>query len=361
MNPKVKILKKLLINLSLFTVFLTLSVIFLEFLLRIILPVYDPRGMLDYKYYPEDTVVLCRKNFTGRLWKNTGDFNVAVKINRYGFRDAKDLSSSTFDDIFVLGDSMGLGWGVEENKRFSDLLQAIAGITVYNISVPSGDADTYEKLLSYAQKKGARIRNLILAVCMENDLKDYDSVAKNARKANGPAREKQRFSRPDIFRSGPGKAVVWLVRNSATYHALAALAHQNDFFCRPALKLGWIRSNYDGMQKNVYSETVIAGTVKRLLGLTRPFNALLVIIPSRGLWIGNNRAIERKVHEKFTSSLRESGINVVDLGQDFEKTAYPLTHYFKNDGHLNEKGHLAAARALAEFYERRKKSFIFFK
>ena len=360
MPPNPKILKKILVRLSIFAASLIVILILLEFILRLFLPAYDPRGIIEFKYYPEDDVLLCLKNSSGRLWKNTGDYNVAVRINRYGFRDEKDLLSSTNNDIFVLGDSMSLGWGVEEDRRFSDLLQAIVGIPVYNISAPAGDLDMYEKLLSYAQKKGARIRNIILAICMENDLQDYATAARNFSKVSRPAEEKKRFPRVNIFHYGFRKLIFWLARNSATYHACACLVHQNDFLCRMAIKGGWIRSNYDGMHKNLYSEIVITATLKRLLYLTRAFNALLVIIPSRGLWVGNNFAVERKVHERFTSLLRESGLDIVDLRDDFEKMAPPLQHYFKNDGHLNEKGHLAAATALAEFFREQKKSLTNF-
>lgn len=345
-----KILKKTLVNLSIFTVSLCISLILLEFIIRILFPVYDPRGMLIYKYYPEDGLILCMKNCTGRLWKNTGDFNVGVRINRYGFRDGKDIASSAYGDIFVLGDSMGLGWGIEEDKRFSNVLQAIVGMPVYNISGPAADMDAYVKLLSYAQKNGARIRNLVLAICMENDLRDYDFPAKKLPEVNRTKRGKQWFLGPDILQSGFRKFLSWLGRNSAAYHAVAALLHQNDFFCRLASKFGWITPNYEGIQRNDYCEKSIVSSANKLLALTRAFNAVLVIIPSRGLWVGNNLDVERKVHEKFISLLKESGARIVDLRLVFEKTAQPLSYYFKNDGHLNEKGHLAVATELAGFF-----------
>ena len=361
MPALLKILKKALAAVLIFAASLIVILILLEFILRLFLPVCDPRGIIEFKYYPEDEVLLCLKNSSGRLWKNTGDYNVAVRINRYGFRDEKDLLSSKADDIFVLGDSMSLGWGVEEDKRFSDLLQAIVGIPVYNISAPAGDLDTYGKLLGYAQRKGARIKNIILAICMENDLKDYAAAARNSSKVIRPAEEKERLPRVNIFHYGFRKLIFWLARNSATYQACACLVHQNDFLCSMAIKGGWIRSNYDGMYKNAYSETVITATLKRLLDLARGFNAVLVIIPSRGLWVGNNCAVERKVHERLTSLLRESGVDIVDLRDDFEKTAPPLQHYFKNDGHLNEKGHLAVAKGLAGFLKNHKKITYNFK
>jgi hypothetical protein len=148
-----------------------LSLLLLEFLIRIILPVYDPSGMLEF-YQNQDGVPLARENSISRQWRNTGDYNVAVRINQYGFRDSKDLSLSTVNDIFVVGDSFSFGYGVEEDERYSNLLETKLNTPIYNISIPT-DFDGYEKLIAYAQKNGATINHLIIGVTMENDLANY--------------------------------------------------------------------------------------------------------------------------------------------------------------------------------------------
>ena len=76
--------------------------------------------------------------------------------------------------MFV-GDSFTWGWGVEAMERFSDRVQALTGRRVFNLATPT-DIAGYGALLDYAQSLGARIGEVVVALCMENDLSLYDSV-----------------------------------------------------------------------------------------------------------------------------------------------------------------------------------------
>lgn len=350
----INIFKNFFVKLLLFAGALVVSVAVLEFLIRALLPIYDPRGMLDSKYYPDEDVVLCPKNFVGRLWKNTGDYNVSVSINKYGFRDKKDLSFSAPTDLFVLGDSYSLGWGVEQERRYSDLLESILGIPVYNISVPAGDIDNYQKLLTYVQTKGAKVNNLIITVCMENDLRNYDLQTKPPPEAREASRRKVRRRPPQLLLYRRFAMIkLWLAKNSATYHAFTAMMHQNDTLKKIAVKLGLIIENYAGMQKNIYSDKVISSTARKLLDLSRPFHAMVVIIPSRGLWVGENQKTELAVHNKLVSLLNGLKMNVIDLRPYFEEGDNSFQYHFKNDGHWNERGHLKAAEVIANFLSKK--------
>ena len=48
---------------------------------------------------------LGHSELSGRSTKNTGDFDVTVKINNNGFRDSKALMDSNIADWFLAGDS----------------------------------------------------------------------------------------------------------------------------------------------------------------------------------------------------------------------------------------------------------------
>jgi len=328
---------------------LVVSAVLLEFLIRAFLPVYDPRGMLDIRYYADDGALLCPKSFVGRLWKNTGDYNVAVSINKYGFRDKKDLISSGPGDLFVLGDSYGLGWGVEEDKRYSNLLESILGLPVYNISAAAGDIDNYQQLLSYAQRQGARIANLVVSICMENDLRDYDAPKKPRHlPREGPGMKKGRKYTAIFYRRLP-LIKQWLARHLATYHAFAALMHQNAALQRTAVRLGLIIDNYAALPKGTYSETILVSTSRRIMNLSEPFHSLIVIIPSRALWVGGSRNTASAMHNGLISLLKEAGAKIIDLRPFFEEGGNPLQYYFRNDGHWNELGHRKAAEAIASF------------
>jgi len=146
-------------NIILLTGSVGLCIIILELLTSYFLPDYNPSGRFAY-YTNDDGIVLGQKNFKGRLWDNSGEFNHEVKINKFGFSDEKDLSLSTAKDIFVVGDSFGFGYGVEENKRFSNILETMFGVKVYNICIP-GDFNDYYKFMEYALKNRATIKKSV--------------------------------------------------------------------------------------------------------------------------------------------------------------------------------------------------------
>lgn len=326
-----------------YTVFAALAVVsavlLLELSIRLILPVYDPSGMIEFRRDPGG-LPLGPKNFSGRQWKNTGDYDVSISINRYGFRDKKDLRDAGKKDIFVVGDSFSFGWGVEEDKRYSNLLEHILGARVYNIAVSAADINDYTRLIEYARSNGAEVKNVIIGICMENDLRDYDEIPSMPRRIGGNS------LKPRI----PDHAAVknFLARHSALYHAALGVIHQNEALKKAAMRAGLILDVYYGVGRKEYSEKMMASSVRNLAGLAQNFNIIILIIPSRGLWIGGNEMAESRAHERFIRLLKENNLKTVDLRPLFEENGRPFDYCFKNDGHWNELGHRAAAEMLAK-------------
>jgi len=296
------------------------------------MPQHNPAGKFAY-YYNDKGIVLGPKNFNGRMWDNSGDFNVEVAINRYGFRDKKDLRDSTQEDVFVVGDSFSFGYGVIEEKRYSNLFEASTGIRTYNISIP-GNFEDYEKLISYAKDNGATIRKIIIGVCMENDLLDYHH------------RKKVAYTSSAYKRSYIQKVKNYLDYRSTTYNAVAALAHSNKGFEEFLKKIGIIGVSSEQINASTYQQDVLISSARKLKELVGSFQATILIIPSRGLWIGGNEKTEKIVHEKFTSMLVADGLRIVDMKPIFEEGGNPLQYHFPHNGHWNEKGHKLAAAAL---------------
>lgn len=324
-----------------------LSVLLLEGLVRIMFPVYNPSGMVAF-YHNETGVLIGKKNSVTHQWMKAGDFNVEIRINQYGFRDTKDLQRSTASDFFVVGDSFSFGHGVAEAKRYSNLLEAWLGIPVYNISIPT-DFDGYEKLIKYAQANGATIKNLIIGVCMENDLENY-AIASSADPGKTVQRETEASSYYNKINMGTFFRVkVFLGKTFAIYNVVISLFHQNPMLKALAGKFGIMDRYPDGINRTVYSEEILKKSSARLRQLQSNCQIptiTLVIIPSRALWIGEHRAIELKVHQDFVRLLRNQGFNVIDLRPAFEEGGEPLQYHFENDGHWNEKGHLKAAEII---------------
>lgn len=303
-----------------------------EGLTRLFLPAFDPSGRFEFTY-PVGSLVLGQPGSEARQVKNTGDYDVSVRINRHGLRDGNDVADATGDDILVVGDSFTWGWGVKVQDRFSDRLQALTGRRTFNLSTPT-DLDGYVALLAYAQSLGAKAGRVVIAVCMENDLHAYGS--------------------PPEGEPSPGAPAVreWLSGHSAFYLFALTVIHQTPSLRTLAVKAGLIVPNLEGIAKNNYAPEVIESSADRLLDIARRYQVLVVLIPSRALWVGPSRAVENRVHKAFVVALQQRGIEVLDLRPLLEAKGTPLAYHFANDGHWTPQGHALAAEAISQHLAR---------
>ena len=304
----------------------------LEGLTRLFFPAFDPSGRFDLGH-PVGSLTLGTPGTSARQVKNTGDYEVAVRINRHGLRDDKDIAGATSGDLVFVGDSFTWGWGVEAMERFSDRVQALTGRRVFNLATPT-DIAGYAALLDYAQSLGARIGEVVVALCMENDLSLYDSV-------DGPPDD-----RTMNWTGWDWKG--WLTARSAAYVLLTTMIQQTPALKALAVGAGAIVPNFDGMGLNTYDARMIDASADQLQALSKRYPTLVVLIPSRALWIGNNRAEEDRVHTALVAALASRGIAVLDLRPLMEAGGTPLGYHFANDGHWNARGHALAAEAIAK-------------
>ncbi|MBI3197244.1 MAG: SGNH/GDSL hydrolase family protein [Rhodospirillales bacterium] len=306
------------------------ALVLMEGLTRLLLPAFDPSGRFEFRY-KVGSLWLGQPGVAQRQVKNTGDFDVAVRINRHGLRDTRDIAEATAGDLVVVGDSFAWGWGVDAEERFSDRLQALTGRRTFNLATPTNIAG-YEALLDYARSLGARIGQVVVAVCLENDLAVYDAV--------------------DQAEDDPAVGwKEWLAERSAAYLLLTTVAHQTPWLNALAVRAGVIIPNLEGISKNDYESEAIDSSAKKLLALSKRYRLLVVLIPSRALWVGENRSVEDRVHKELVAALVKRGVAVLDLRPLFEKGGAPLAHHFANDGHWTARGHALAAEAIAKCLE----------
>src|SRR6476469_1532678 len=109
-------------NALLLLISITVALGILEIAVRLILPTYDPSGRVRFVRLSDGTPIGLPDRVLRQV-KNTGDYDVEVRFNSWGFRDDKPLTSAVSDDLFVVGDSFAFGWGVDTRDRFSDRLQ----------------------------------------------------------------------------------------------------------------------------------------------------------------------------------------------------------------------------------------------
>ena len=334
-------LRRLILKLAMVAVTSGLCLLLAELGVRILFPQFNPKAQLAFQAMPGH-FALGPPLQTEWDMAPKGDFNVAVKFNQYGFRDAKDLRDATTNDWFAVGDSFTLGFGVDEDKRFSNLLeqkiQAAGGrARVFNIAIPGNFID-YQRLVKNAESKGAHIGRLIVGVCMDNDLEDY----------RGGQSDWELMPQWDAASSAKDKVRRWLKRHSAIYITASFVLEASPGPRKFLEKIGLANDlvALDRAHKSLLDETVLKTGRDELLKLAAGHDTVVLIVPSRRLLLGGDEKTETQIHTTFVQMCRDAGLNVIDLKPVFEKDPHPLNFYFTHDPHWSPPGHEAAAAEL---------------
>ncbi|MGB0582969.1 MAG: hypothetical protein ACPGVU_25075, partial [Limisphaerales bacterium] len=301
--------------------FAVIGLIILELGIRLAMPQYHPGRQIAFYLEPDGTP-LGPKGQTVVQRTPKGDYDLTISFNELGLRDERMIGDAKAGDWVLIGDSFSLGWGVETKERFGDVLASQLGQPVYNVAIPT-DFRGYEKLLNLAHREGAAVSNLVVGICMENDLADYATVSTNTAPPKVGLLRRVRFF---------GKA------NSALYLCLSNELQKIGFIRSILESLGIARSfdHPELLNLNRVSDADIKSSVEALRPLLAPGRRVMfLIIPARGLWIGENIEREQEIHDQFVAGLKALSTNVVDMRVEFEATKDPTQFYFQTDPHWN--------------------------
>lgn len=311
-----------------------------EYSVRLAVPKYDPAGHIAFFADPATGIQLGKPNSKARQIKNSGDYDVEVVFNRHGLRDSRDIANGKVEDLYVVGDSFAFGWGVKQEDRFSNVLEKLTGRRLYNIAT-TANLDGYERLLTYSAGQGAKIRDVIMAINMIDDIQDYDAAPQTI------VRSTQKPS------PGPPVAVSlqgikqFLLTNSALYFLATSAIGSIDVLRRVLVRLGIVKT-LNVVAGGLPGDLAVRSTADYILTLSKEYNLSVLLIPSRGLWVGGNQQAAAAAHSKFAGELRRLGLTVIDLRPVMEATGNPMGFHFLNDGHWRPRGHELAARVLVD-------------
>ncbi|HIF27076.1 MAG TPA: hypothetical protein EYQ40_00780 [Candidatus Marinimicrobia bacterium] len=340
MQNNFQLIKNIFINFILILIASVFSIFLLELFVNSFLPQFDPRGMVAYQVNDEGVPLLKYKNQSMRQWKNTGDYDVSVFSNELGLRNHKDIKTNYVDEIYVVGDSYSFGQGVEESERYSDQLEGLINKPIINISIPT-DFQGYDRLINYAIKNGANIEELIIGVCMENDLRVYEDINKGDKK-DSFIRESIHFIK------------IKLTEISALYNFVTSVIHGNRILSKVAKNIGIISKNesYDLASSSALMNSkkkTLLSSVKYLKIIREKYKIepIILIVPSRSLWLGNNINQADEIHKTFIRMLLTENFLIIDPRESFEKGGAPMDYHFKYDGHWNAKGHQLVSSIIA--------------
>jgi len=311
-------------------VLVVLSTIFAVFLIETILPIFfeEYKTTPKVKYYNiENGARIGIKNSKAVQYNTAGEFHVELSFNDHGFRDKKDLRNSKDEDIFVAGDSMAMGHGVEEDKRFSNVLQKmLIKKNVYNIAIPSNIVG-YIANVKYAISRGGNVKNVIVAVTMENDIYFYADNRELWK-------DSKKYQKDYLW-----KIKHLLVDNSVIYRVATSVIHRNKILRNFFLSIGIIKpplyvNAYTDISNDFINRAVDSSVEK--LEYFKKFNTVIVINPSRYLWINETKEKSDYKHTQFIKKLKENKYYVIDLKKVFIDYKNPIKElHFPIDGHLN--------------------------
>lgn len=311
-----------------------------EYSVRLAVPKYDPAGHIAFFVDPATGIQLGKPNSKTRQIKNSGDYDVEVVFNRHGLRDRRDIANGKAEDLYVVGDSFAFGWGVTQDERFSSMLEKLIGRQVYNISTTE-NLDGYERLLAYSVGQGAKIRDVIMAINMIDDVQDYDAAAKKiTMSVVKPVAESHVTISLQAVKQ-------FLLTNSALYFLATSAIGSIDVLRRVLARLGFVKT-LNVVAGGRPGDLAVRSTADRILALSKKYNLTVLLIPSRGLWVGGNQQAAAVAHAKFFSELRRLDLPVIDLRPVMEATGNPMGFHFQNDGHWRPRGHELAARVIVD-------------
>ncbi len=317
------------VNVLLFLVSTILTLLLAEFLVRTFSPKHN---IWDYQIPMVENgfSVLGIPNSTFQHTNQANEYQVEVKINQYGFREKKELESSKENSLIILGDSFSFGYGVEEEERFGNVLQNKIkdSLQVYNISFPKSHFLNYQENLNFAIKNGLRGKRIIYSICMENDLKEYENV---------------RSPKPSNWKN----IKKWFHNNSSLYAFVGEKIHNSELIEKILSGLGVMNDN---SLPRIYSvsDKAIESSAKLLAEQMKDYEVLVLIIPSRLVWVEEHKIKAIEIHQKFIKKLKEQSLNILDMKIIFDTASdKPLKEfYYDFDGHWNLKGHQQAAGAI---------------
>ena len=313
-----------------------------ELTLRVIYPQwgdFSVNRFVQTEYVPDYGVVYTgRPGFDGYFAQNNGDFRAHIRINDAGLRNDEPVTAAD-NRIWLLGDSMTFGWGVEREEMYSSQLNDMLPIQTYNVASPGTDVCGYEALTK-RMPNDVKPAGVVVGLILENDILSYDCQAK-----------------PNEIGTDEDwmPSLTWLkgalTSRSALYNFLSVSVKRVDVLREGLIAIGAINREHayrslpseEQVRKNIDSTANELQRLRSLYDLKTPF--LIAVIPSRFEIINGDQAF-KLLRLEMLAALEARGLPALDLFPAFSQ--YPLLEtHFAHDGHWSPRGHQLAAETIS--------------
>ncbi len=280
--------------------------------------------------------------FDGYFAQNNGDFRVRITINDFGLRDPDPVLSAD-GRVWIVGDSMAFGWGVEQGERYSSVIGDMLNVPTYNVASPGTDVCGYQALVA-RMPEAIKPRAVILGLILENDVAVYDCRNLARRQEEAAAVGAARPSGPLSWLEVKGQ----MRHYSAFYNFLTVSLKRIDVVERLLVGMGIVAEGHE--YRRTLGENVLDDAVTRTAEEIVAFRALLpvdvpfaVLIAPVRFEIKDNDAFYKRLRLTMGDALRARGIAFIDPYEGFVKAGFQPTH-FVHDGHWSALGHAVAGK-----------------
>lgn len=328
---------------------LALSLVFVvfcgEIILRLVMPHWREfhsgwfMRLVDVPGYGQVTTGV--PGFDGHFAQNNGDFRVHIKINEFGLRNRESVKNSD-NRLWVVGDSMTFGWGVEEDEMYSSIIEKTLNDKTYNIASPGTNICGYQTLLARMPTE-VEPRAVVMGLVLENDITD-EMCEENVKKKSVV---ENNFNSTKFLK----EIKKYLTKYTAFYNFLAVSLKRVNVIEEMLVRIGLVQnaSHYKNPIVGNSLEGAVAQSIneidrfRKMLKDGTPF--LVVIVPGRFELFANDPTYAR-LRKTIKGSLANYGIPFVDPYDAFSQAGYGPTH-FAHDGHWTALGHRLAGEAAA--------------
>lgn len=342
-------MRPLITKLSLFVFSLIATLLVLELLFRMLMPGWAPM-QADRSFWIYDDLLGWSHKANEKGTYNHPDFSVSVSNNPDGQRDMEYPVEriSGKNRMLVLGDSMGWGFGVELEERFSEIIESkYPDWEVINASVSGYGTD---QQLLYYKHRGAKYQpDVVLVLFHPNDVLNvsnsymywhykpkFELVNGALQLTNQPVPKPSIKQRIDRFFLGNTYFLSRLYRplNSAYY----------DF--RRLLR-GDEKDGTNVEPPHVEQpHALIKALFLELQKATIENGSRLVVVSCPAAGEGKPAEAAESI-QHLSGALSAAGIPYLPLDQAFEGKG--ITTRFEHDRHWNADGHRLAAETIDSF------------
>ena len=287
----------------------------------------------------------------------TSCFDVRYRTNTLGARDVEHAQRSTRPRVLALGDSYLEGWGVDQDRRLTDLVERTSGISFMNLAM--SHFGPYQELLAY-REFGSRFehRGVLVGILPMNDFYDLDLAV--ARRSPGYMYRYRPYlagTFPDYHRVDyrESEARRFLRHESAAFNAIAfawygLVGREEDSFDRPAAfasRSGVVHSFYYDYSLEQF--LLLRYCLEQIAGAANGRPVLVVLLPAPPDFPRYAQSGPSPLARDLDAIGHDRGFRVVDLLPEMARRSRDWSEYFfACDYHWNERGNAVAAQILQE-------------